>query len=81
MFFGMQTESFRPPIVLFQFSNLSVTRNLSNHFPHRNQPNNILLTGRIDSPREENVLSPRREYFTLARGIVSPREENIHQTK
>ena len=32
-------------------------------------------------PCEENTLPSRREYFTLARVIVSPREDNIYQTK
>ena len=38
-----------------------------------------LLTSRSDkiySPHEENILSLRKEYFTLARGIYSPLEEN-----
>ena len=61
-------------IMLFQSLTPPIIPETTNHFPHSNLSN-------IYSPREENALSLRREYFTLARGIVSPREENIYQTK
>ena len=63
----------------FPPENYSIPDFPSNHYTRIHHSFSPLTPNNTHSPREDNELSLRGEYFTLTEKIVSPREEKIQQ--